>query len=136
MQCLVAISDGSLYRIGWNSSHSEHTRNRIFLEPRQFANSVFSHCGSFLATFDFMNQLLLYEVYPDRVPHVAHVTLPAYGILKTNAGMAFLPDNKTLAVISDTSDDDDTVVRLLAVDPSSQYLATAFSNGSVRLWTL
>jgi WD40 repeat protein len=73
--------------------------------------------------------------------------------------MSFSPDNKTLAVISDTSGDDDTVVRLLdltdltqqrqlkwqlqgeltvslAVDPSSRYLATASSHGAVRLWTL
>jgi WD40 repeat protein len=161
IKCFAATTDGSLIRISRSSSHSEFTSDIIVVGSTRFLNSVFSSCGSFLATMDLTNTLCLYEIKTDgtSTPLAQSVTLPAYCILKTNAGMAFSPDNKTLAVISDTSRHDDTVVRLLdvkdltlqrqlkwqlrddipvslSVDPSSRYLATACSDGTVRLWTL
>ena len=157
IQCLAATTDGSLIRIRWNRSHSEFTSDVIVDGATRFLNSVFSHCGSFLATIDMMNKLCLYEIKTKGGMSLAHsVTLSSYCILKTNAGMAFSPDSKTLAVISQH---DDTVVRLLdvkdmtlqrklkwqlrgffpvslAVGPGSRNLATACSDGRVRLWTI
>jgi WD40 repeat protein len=158
IQCLAATTDGSLIRIRWNSSHSEFTSDVVVDGATRFLNSVFSHCGSFLATIDLMNKLCLYEVESGEggMSLRRSVTLPSYCILKTNAGMAFSPDSKMLAVISQQGE---SVVRLfdvkdltlqrqlkwqlrgffpvsLAVDPSNRYLATACSDGRVRLWTV
>jgi WD40 repeat protein len=156
----VATYDGSLIRISRKNSHSEFTSDRIVFGATQFRNTAFSHCGSFLTTVDSTNELCLYEVKSDNAPMmVQSVTLPIYSLRNTNFRMTFSPDNKTLAVISDPSGEDDTVVRLLngkdltlqgqvkwhlgrglaaslAVDSSSRYLATASSDGRVRLWTL
>ena len=157
IQCLAATTDGSLIRIRWNRNHSEFTSDVIVDGATRFLNSVFSHCGSFLATIDLMNKLCLYDIKSEGGMSLAHsVTLSSYCILKTNAGMAFSRDSKTLAVISQH---DDTVVRLLdvkdmtlqrklkwklrgffpvslAIGPGSRYLATACSDGRVRLWTI
>jgi WD40 repeat protein len=159
IKCFAATTDGSLICISRNGSHSEFTSDLIVDGATRFLNTAFSPCGSFLATVNLTNELCLYEIKTEGMSMTQSVALPAYCILKTNAGMAFSPDNKMLAVISDTSGEDGTVVRLLdakdltrqkqlkwqlrgeltvslAVDPSSRYLATASSHGAVRLWTL
>jgi WD40 repeat protein len=160
-KCLAARTDGSLLLISRNNSLSEFTSDRIVFSSTPFRNSVFSHCGSLLATVDATDKLCLYEVKPDHgVPTmIKSVTLPAYYGPSTNDGMTFSPDNKTLAIRSDNSADACTEVRLLdvndltlqrqvkwqlgrrlavsvAFDPNSRYLATAFSDGILRLWTL
>jgi WD40 repeat protein len=162
INCLAATTDGSLIRVSWNSSnHSEFTSDIVVDGATRYLNSVFSHCGSLLATMDLTNKLCVYNIKTKGMSTAQSVTLPAYCVLNTNAGMTFSSDNKTLAVICDTtsSQDDDTVVRLLdvkdlslqrklkwksrgyfpvslAIDPSSRYLATAFSDGRVRLWSV
>jgi WD40 repeat protein len=160
IQCLAATTDGSLIRISRKSSKdSEFTSDVIVDGATRFVNASFSSCGSFLATVDLTNKLCLYEVKMDGISMLQSVTLPAYCVIRTNAGMAFSPDSKMLAVISDTSGEDDTVIRLLdmkdfsrqrqlkwqlrgemivslAVDPSNRYVATASSHGAVRLWTV
>jgi WD40 repeat protein len=162
IKCLAATSDGSLIRVSWNSKkHAEFTSDIVVDGATRYLNSVFSHCGSLLATIDLTNKLCVYNIKTEGMSMAQSVTLPAYCILKTNAGLAFSPDNKTLAVICDTTgnQDDDTVVRLLdvkdltlqrklkwqsrgffpvslAIGPSSRCLATARSDGRVRLWSV
>jgi WD40 repeat protein len=158
IQCLAATGDGSLIRISWNNTLSDCTRDLIDLDgAMRSRNTCFSQCGSFLATIDSTNKLCLHEIQTNGMfTRTQIVTLPSYCSLRTNAGMAFSPDNNMLAVISDTSREGDTVVRLLdvkdlslkrqwqlrgrypvslVVDPSSRYLATATSQGTIRLWT-
>ena len=148
IQCLAATTDGSLIRISLNSSHSAFTSDQIIDGATGFRSSVFSHCGSFLATVDFMSKLCLYEIKTDSAPMIQ--SIPAFCIRETNAGMAFSPDNKMLAVISDTRGEDETVGQLLdvkdltlqrqfmwqlrdtntislVVDPSSRYLPVALA---------
>jgi WD40 repeat protein len=165
IRCLAATPKGSLIRISRkNSSDYEFTSESI-VDGTALVLTSFSQCGSFLATIDPTLhpriQLCLHEVLLNGVSKRQNVTLPAYCGFMTNAGMAFSPDNKMLAVISDTSSEDDTVIRLLdmkdltlqrqfkwqflngnipislAVDPSGRYLASSFfRRGSVRLWTV
>jgi WD40 repeat protein len=163
IQCLAATNKGSLIRVSMNSCRYEFTSEIIVDCGMLNLKTSFSECGSFFVTIDSTllprNQLCLYEVKPKGVSMRQRVTLPAYCGFRTNAGMAFSPDNKMLAVISDTSSEDDTIIRLLdmkdltlqrqfkwqflngdfpvslAVDPSSRYLATACDGGSARLGT-
>jgi WD40 repeat protein len=159
IQCLAATTDGSLIRISWNSSHSEFTSDLVVDGRTQSHNSVFSSSGSFLATIDSANKRCLYEIKTDGMSMTQSVTLPAYCIRRTNAGMAFSPDNKVFAMLGDTTDENDTAVLLidvkgltlqrrlqwhrrgslpiaLAFDPSSRYLAIVSLDGTVRLWTV
>jgi WD40 repeat protein len=158
IQCLAATGDGSLIRINWNSSLSEFTSDLVVDGRNRSLNTSFSQCCSFLATLDRTNKLCLYEIKTNGMSMTQSVTLPDSWRRRTNAGMAFSPDNKILAVLGDTSREGDTAVRLLdmedltlqrqfkwqlsrqltvslALDPSSRYLATASSQGTIRLWT-
>jgi WD40 repeat protein len=159
IRCLAATTEGTLIRISRKSSHHEFTSEIIVLGTVRFLNTAFSTCGSFVAKVDLANKLCLYVIEAEGATMMRSVNLPTYSTLRTNAGLAFSPDNKMLAVISETSGGDDTVVRLLevkdltlrrhiklhssrgfpvalAVDPSSRYLATACYDGSVRLYEL
>jgi WD40 repeat protein len=163
IKCLAATTDGSLIRVSWNSKkHAEFTSDIVVDGATRYLNSVFSYCGSLLATVDLTNKLRVYNIKTEGMSTVQSVALPAYCILKTNAGLAFSSDNKTLmVVICDTTgnQDDDSVVRLLdvedltlqrklkwqsrglfpvslAIGPSSRCLATARSDGRVRLWSV
>jgi WD40 repeat protein len=161
IQCLAAATDGSLIRISRNNGHdSEFTSDLVVDRRKLFVNTSFSQCGSFLATLDPKNKLCLYEIKTNGVTTMTEsVTLPGCcSHLRTNGGMTFSPYNKMLAVISDTSREDDTVVRLLdvkdlrlqrqfkwqrrralpvalALAPSNRYLAISCSDGKLRLWT-
>jgi WD40 repeat protein len=160
IQCLAATTDGSLIRISRSSNHSEFTSNVIVLGAARFLNTIFSSCGSFLATLDRTNKLCLYDIKTKGMSIMTQsVILPACCIRRTNTGMAFSPDNKMLAILGDATDKNDTAVRLfdvtglrlkrqfkwqrressfpvaLALDPSSRHLATACYDGSVKLWT-
>jgi WD40 repeat protein len=158
IQCLAATGDGSLIRISWNSRLSEFTSDLIVDGRKRLLNTSFSQCGSFLATLDRKNKLCLYEIKTNGMSMTQRVTLPDSWRRRSNAGMAFSPDNKILAVLGDTTDKDHTVVRVLdvkdltlqrqfrwqlseqltvslALDPRSRYLATASSQGTIRLWT-
>jgi hypothetical protein len=112
IQCLAATADRSLIRLSRNSSHPEFTSDVVFDGATRFLISAFSQCGSFLATVDSGNKLCLCEVESDGISMRLSVTPPAYWGISKDAGMAFLPVHKMLAVI-DCSGEDDTVVRLL-----------------------
>jgi WD40 repeat protein len=105
IQCLAATGDGSLIRISWNNTLSECTSDLIDLDgAMRSRNACFSQCGSFLATIDSKNKLCLHEIQTNGMfTRTQIVTLPSYCSLRTNAGMAFSPDNNMLAVIAGTS---------------------------------
>ena len=97
--------------IAKNNSHDSAllTSDLILEGAMKFENTAFSHCGSFiLPTLDLTNKRRLYETKTEGIISlIQSVTLPAYCIVKTNAGMEFSANNKTLAVFSDTSVEDD-----------------------------
>ena len=87
------------------------------------------------------------------------VALPAHCVVRPSYGMAFTPDIKTLAVISNTGQNGTAIARLLdvndlrqlkqlkcnavgffsasvAIDPSGRYLATALSGHKLQLLRL
>jgi WD40 repeat protein len=160
IQCLAATTDGLLIRISRNSSPYDFTSDVFFDGATLSFCTVFSSCGSFLATVRSKNvfskiNLCLYEIETEGWKMVQIVTLPTH----INAAISFSADSKTLAVVNDTIGEDDIQVRLLdvkdlklqrqlkcqsrgsfpvslAVDPSNRYLAIPCSDGRVRVWTV
>ena len=91
--------------IAKNNSHDSAllTSDLILEGAMESENTAFSHHGSFI-----LPTLRLYEIKTEVIISlIQSVTLPAYCIVKTNAGMEFSANNKTLAVFSDTSVEDD-----------------------------
>jgi WD40 repeat protein len=155
IQCLAATTGGLLIRMSRNSSHYDFTNDVIYDGATLSLCTVFSSCGSFLATVRSKINLSLYEIETEGRNIAQIVSLPTH----VNAMISFSADSKTLAVVNDTIDEDDIQVRLLdakdlklqrqlkcqsrrsfplslAVDPSNRHLAISCSDGRVRLCTI
>ena len=112
-KCFAATTNGSLIRtIAKNDSRDSAllTSDLILEGAMKFENAAFYHCGSFiLPTLDLTNKRRLYETKTEGIISlIQSVTLLTYCIIKTNAGIIFQP-----TVFSDTSGEDDALVRLL-----------------------